>query len=300
VKTTAQAIGARTPRCGFISCIASRASRAFYEKTPVSKISFHTLNNPFRYRISGILIMATEEISFQPVMQEIPVSSPPAAKEGMESIFLANESLSTSAPVQATAAIPTGTASPEEEAPYQPQPTEEATNDEEEDTNSGSGNVLNWKKLKNGWSVFGSAAAKMYEEQVKPALAVASEKSAKTYEEQIKPALAVASEKSAKAWEEQVKPALAVASEKSAKAWEVTKEKTGEAWEVTKVKSAEAYAKAKPTLDKCSEQCDMGVKTLIASITGKPSPAVVGGASVSDDEGAPSSLESSTKGSFTI
>ena len=230
-------------------------------------------------------------------MQDVSVSSPQAALM-MESVVLGpsnNDSLTPSGPALEASAIPTGTAPPKEETPHQPVQDE----DDEEDVSSGSGNVLNWRKLKNGWNVFASAAAKTYEEQVKPALAVASEKSAKTYEEQIKPALAVASEKSAKAWEEQIKPALAVASEKSAKAWEVTKDKTGEAWEVTKVKSAEAYAKAKPTLDKCSEQCDMGVKTLIASITGKPSPAVVG-ASVSDDEGAPSSLESSTKGSFTI
>lgn len=178
--------------------------------------------------------------------------------------------------------------------------------DHDEESTSSAGNILPLGKLQKGWSIFTAMASKAYEEQVKPALAVAAESTSKFNEETLKPAMAVAversktfhqetlkpawestAEKTAKFNEETIKPALAVAAEKTAAAWEVTKEKTGE-----------AYVKVKPTLDACGEQCDLGVKKLVALVNGKS-----GGGAVIDMSGeseAPSVLENSTKGSFTI
>ena len=193
-------------------------------------------------------------------------------------------------------------ASPSVAAPAPAVATEAAEEEEAEDESTSSASkIINLKKLSRGWGVFSAMVTKTYEEQVRPAMAVAAEKTAKFHEETVKPALAVAAAETAKFNEEKLKPAWEVTKEKSAVAWEVTKEKSAVAWEVTKAKSAELHEKIKPTLDECSTQCDLGVKSLVAMIGGKTGPVVAAPGSSSDDEGsAPSVLDSSTKGSFTI
>ena len=179
----------------------------------------------------------------------------------------------------------------------------ELVGDEEDDVvdDRSSGSIIDLKRIKRGWNVFSLMAARTYEESIKPAIAVASEKSSKFIEEQAKPAVAKASQAAAKAAED-AQPYLDSAKVKAAEAWEVTKEKSAVAYEQVKVKSTEAYEKVKPHLDECATTCDLGVKSLVAYVSGKPNAAVTAASSSgSDDESsAPSVLDSSTKGSFTI
>jgi len=172
--------------------------------------------------------------------------------------------------------------------------------DEEDDLvdDRSSGSIIDLKRIKRGWSVFSSLAAKTYEESIKPAIAVASETSSKFIEEQAKPAVAKASQAAAKAAED-AQPYLDSAKVKAAEAWEVTKEKSAVAYEQVKVKSAEAYEKVKPHLDECATSCDLGVKSLFAYVS-KPAVTAASSSGSDDESSAPSVLDSSTKGSFTI
>ena len=175
--------------------------------------------------------------------------------------------------------------------------------DDETDADASSmNNILPMKQLKNGWSVLSSSLKKFHEETVKPSLAVAAERTSKFHEETVKPSLAVAAERTSKFHEETLKPAWDKTVESATPYVESAKEGASKAWEVTKEKTAEAYVKAKPHLDSCSEQCNLGVNKLVALVGGRKS-AVTGvdGPGVdSVDEAAPSVLDSSTKGSFTI
>ena len=162
-------------------------------------------------------------------------------------------------------------------------------------------NILPMDKLKNGWNLFMGHATKAYEEQVKPAVAVAAEKTAKFHEETVKPALAVAAEKTAKFHEETVKPAWERTVVSATPYVESAKENASKAWEVTKEKTAEAYEKAKPHIDSCSEQCSVGMGKIVSMVNGKSNQGAVTGPESSDhDLATPSVLDSSTKGSFTI